>query len=488
MVFSSPIFLFLFLPTLLLFYYLARKEFRNTVLLIYSVVFYAWGEVIFSLVMILNVFCNYAFGLIIGRIFERYDSNKMYLRITMALMVLANIGILLFFKYFNFVMDNLNAVLAGCGHAPIPYAPVSLPIGISFFTFQAMSYTIDVYRRETPVNRNPFALMLYVSMFPQLIAGPIVRYHDVALQIVHRVCDLAKFSSGIKRFAVGLGKKVLIANTCGAVADQVFGIPAGQLTPGLTWLGILCYSFQIYYDFSGYSDMAIGLGRMFGFEFLENFNFPYMSRSIREFWRRWHISLSTWWRDYVYIPMGGSRRSPARNYFNLVLVFFLCGLWHGASWTFVVWGLYHGVFLVLERLRFGRIIDSLWAPVRHGYALLVILVGWVLFRSETFAFALAYLKAMAGLSAATTGEYNVGLYLNREVLAAMVAGAIGSFPVFPWLMSRTALIIRTGSRIPARTTAVATAACSVVAVALILFFSAMLLATDTYNPFIYYRF
>jgi len=488
MVFSSPVFLFIFLPLLIGSYYALRKELRNTVLLVFSLVFYAWGETAVTAVLLTIIIANYLFGIVIGTILEKPATGTVGLRAAMALAVIFNVGVLGFFKYWNFIMDTLNTALTRSGFPALSITRISLPIGISFFTFHALSYVIDVYRRVSPASRNPLDLALYLALFPQLVAGPIIRYHDVAQQLGQRVTSLTKFSSGIRRFAVGLGKKVLIANPCGAAVDQIFAIPAAQLTPGLAWLGIVCYGLQIYYDFSGYSDMAIGLARMFGFDFLENFNYPYISRSIREFWRRWHISLSNWFRDYLYVPLGGNRVSPARTRANLLVVFFLCGLWHGASWTFVAWGLYHGMFLVLERQRFGRVLDSLWAPVRHAYTLIVVLVGWVLFRADTFAHAAAYLKAMVNFSAATTGEYFLGQYLTSELRLVVVVAIVGSMPAVPWLQNRVAQVINSGRRFPARAAAVLSAAVSVAAVVLLILFSAMSLATDTYNPFIYYRF
>jgi len=476
MVFSSPIFLFLFLPIVLAVNFLLPIRLRNLWLLIMSLIFYGWGEPRFVLVMIASIVVNFALGLWVDRVRGRPAARRV-----MALGIALNIGLLAVYKYANFAVDNLNTVLAALGAAPIPLAPIALPIGISFFTFQAFSYVIDVERRDGPVQKNPLDVALFVSLFPQLIAGPIVRYRDVAAQIVERTITCEGFTRGVERFLIGLGKKMLIANTVAVPADAIFAIPADQLTAGVAWLGVVCYALQIYYDFSGYSDMAIGLGLMLGFHFLENFNYPYISRSMTEFWRRWHISLSTWFRDYLYIPLGGNQRAPARTYFNLVVTFFLCGLWHGAAWTFVIWGLYHGLFLVIERLGAGRWLERWPAPARHGYALAVVLVGWVFFRSATLADAMRFLAAMAGLGSGSGIEYHPALYLNAELILILAAGIVGSTPLLPALA-------RLRERIQAAGLGLAVEAVRVLGLGAILWGSAMLMAAGTYNPFIYFRF
>ena len=395
MVFSSPIFLFAFLPIVLALYFVVGRRFHNVLLIIASLLFYAWGETIYILIMVSSILLNYVLAIMIQK---GHDSGlDLRARTFLIIAVIANLCLLCYFKYANFLVDSLDFILNAVrlNWLEVRLSPVHLPIGISFFTFHSLSYVIDVYRKVVTAQRNLVNMALYISFFPQLIAGPIIRYHDIAAQIENRNVTPDKFAYGIQRFIMGLGKKVLIANTLAMAADQVFAIPAAQLTTGLAWLGITCYTLQIYFDFSGYSDMAIGLGRMFGFEILENFNYPYISSSIREFWRRWHISLTNWFRDYLYIPLGGNRGTPARTYLNLLTVFFLCGLWHGASWTFVVWGLYHGAFLILERLKFGKLLNSAWSPVRHLYTILVFMVGWVFFRSDTLPYALEFLKAMS---------------------------------------------------------------------------------------------
>jgi alginate O-acetyltransferase complex protein AlgI len=365
---------------------------------------------------------------------------------------------------------------------PLDVATVNLPIGISFFTFQAMSYVIDVYRGEGKPQRNPINFALYIAMFPQLIAGPIVRYRDIAAQLIERRVTLEGFSEGVRRFVLGLGKKMLIANTVAQVSDQIFAVPTDQLTLGMAWLAVVCYTAQIYFDFSGYSDMAIGLGRMFGFRFLENFNYPYIARTITEFWRRWHISLSSWFRDYLYIPLGGGRVSAPKIYRNLVVVFLLCGLWHGASWSFVVWGLFHGAFLVIERIGLRVWLERRGVLLRHVYTLMVVMVGWVFFRAETLGSAVSFLAAMAGLGTGSGLEYHAGLYLDATVVTALAAALVGSMPWMPalsaWFEARTR---------PAWLEA-GVALGSYAGLIVVLLGCSALMAAGTHNPFIYFRF
>jgi alginate O-acetyltransferase complex protein AlgI len=484
-VFSSPIFLFLFLPSLFGLYFLAPQSARNLLLLAASLVFYSWGEGRYIAVLLTSIACNYWLGLWLDRLRGRPSA-----RLALALAVAGNLVLLIAFKYANFLVHELNHLMSALGRPDIELDPVHLPLGISFFTFHALSYVIDVYRGEVRALRSPIAFALYISFFPQSIAGPIVRYSDVAGQLLHRVVTRAGFALGVRQFVIGLAKKMLIANTVAVAADAIFGLPARDLTGSLAWLAIICYTLQIYFDFSGYSDMAIGLARMFGFEFRANFNYPYIAASVTEFWRRWHISLSSWFRDYLYIPLGGNRCRPARVYANLLIVFMLCGLWHGASWTFLFWGLFHGTFLVLERRGWGRRLESAWAPLRHVYMLAVVMVGWVFFRSSTRAYALQFLGAMVGLGQGAGVRYHVRLYLDAELALAIVLGVIGSMPVLPWLESiRDRALAAAAARTrlaPALDAAFAWT--GVVAVAVLLVGSAMLLAAGTYNPFIYFRF
>jgi len=382
LVFSSPIFLFGFLPIALLIYYLAPRASKNIVLLLTSLLFYAWGEVFYIGVMLLSIISNYVVGKLIFNA-QGASCNRITSLVYLTIGVIINIGLLISFKYANFITNNTNEILSLFSFSAIDLKPIHLPLGISFFSFQAISYIVDVYRKEVKAQNNIFNLALYISLFPQLIAGPIVRYHDVELQIIDRSHSIEIFSSGVQRFIIGMAKKMLIANPLGEVADNVFALPANDLTMPLAWIGILSYTLQIYFDFSGYSDMAIGIGRMFGFQFQENFNYPYIANSLREFWKRWHISLSTWFRDYVYIPLGGSRMSTLRVYINLLVVFLLTGLWHGASWNFVVWGMFHGFFLASEHMGFSKILNKIWQPIQHLYLVLVIIASWVFFRANT---------------------------------------------------------------------------------------------------------
>jgi alginate O-acetyltransferase complex protein AlgI len=485
MVFSSFSFLFYFLPLVLLFYYFpgSGATIRNLVLLVASFAFYAQGEGTFTIVMCISILANYAFGLWVYRARE-VDQAKMQIGMAIAF----NILLLVIFKYTNFLVDNINSmVVMRFGLKPLDIGRIHLPIGVSFFTFHCISYLMDIYRRQTPPNRSLPSMALYVVLFPQLVAGPIIRYKDIAGQLASRVVSLRGFSNGMNRFLLGLGKKVLVANVLSQPADKVFSIPLDQMTTSLAWLGAVCYTLQIYFDFSGYSDMAIGLGQMFGFKFMENFNYPYISSSIREFWRRWHISLSTWFRDYLYIPLGGNRCSPARVTFNLVLVFFLCGLWHGASWNFIVWGLYHGIFLGLERGFLGRIISKSWRPLTHVYALVVVIAGWVFFRAASLDQAMVFLKSMAGFAPGSGEHWHPGMLLNAKVNLVLAVGMIASIPIIPWLrIWRERKLATPGGKILLGTGL--NVLVDYVVTPTILMLSCMALASGANNPFIYYQF
>lgn len=469
MVFSSTTFLFLFLPLVLLAYfswpYLGR---RNTVLLIASLLFYAWGEGVYLLIMLTSIGVNHSFAL---RMDRKGGKDR---RFWLTLSLIFNLGVLGFFKYANFLLENFNS-LAQAIHIPSVYLPpIHLPIGISFFTFQAIAYIMDVYRRRVSAQTDVFKLGLYISLFPQLIAGPIVRYTDIHPALDERESKLDDCLQGTRRFIIGLAKKVLIADSLGAVADQVFALPADSLEISTAWLGLLAYSFQIYFDFSGYSDMAIGLGRIFGFRFPENFNYPYIARSLREFWRRWHISLSTWFRDYLYIPLSGNRSSPTRTFFNLGLVFLLCGLWHGASWNFIVWGLFHGCFLILERTAWGKWLTASPRWLQHIYLILVVMIGWVFFRTEHITQAGHYLLVLVGQSAAP--RYYAGLFVNPEVLLMLGLATLFSAPAYPTLQ-----------RILERKGITGQSVIMIVLLGLFLWSLATIMASS-YQPFIYFRF
>ena len=484
MVFSSIVFIFLFLPLVLSAYFLISKKYKNLFLLSVSLMFYFWGEGKYVVVIIAYMVANYFFG----RYIEKYQSvntprGSRQAKSIFILSICFNLGLFILFKYVDFFVNNYNDLIAGSGYA-VSIGRIHLPIGISFFTFQSLSYVIDVYRKDVKASTSLIGYSMYKTFFPQLIAGPIVRYRDVSRQIVERITTIKTLSAGIKRFIIGLAKKVLIANTLGSFVDQIFNIPPNMLSTSVAWLGIVCYALQIYFDFSGYSDMAIGLAKMLGFDFLENFNYPYIARSIREFWRRWHISLSTWFRDYLYIPLGGNRKSVARVYGNLLVVFLLCGLWHGANWTFVLWGLWHGIFLILERTKFGKFLDLAFTPIRHLYAGMVILIGWVFFRSETIPYAIGYLKVMSGFA---INHSFTTMLVNSKIILALGLGLIGSTPFIRNLLNYLKNHMPDNDRLRA--------VLNVLAESMILIFYLLLFLTcvvflsgDTYNPFIYFRF
>jgi alginate O-acetyltransferase complex protein AlgI len=501
--FSSTVFLFLFLPGVLALYFVVRPELRNAVLLGASILFYAWGEA--PWLILTSVAINYAMGLWVERVRERRAAKAV-----LAACVVINLALIGTFKYGNFLASNLNSALAPLRLPPLTVGHIALPLGISFFTFHAMSYVVDIYRGQARAMRNPLDMALYIALFPQLVAGPIIRYHEIWEQFRSRRVTADGFAYGVRRFVTGLGKKMLIANTVATAADGVFSMPAAQLGTAAAWLGAGCYTLQIYYDFSGYSDMAIGLGRMFGFRFPENFDYPYASASVTAFWRRWHMTLSNWFRDYLYVPLGGNRRGPARTYANLLIVFALCGLWHGASWTFIAWGLYHGTFLVAERLwsrrsaRGGAAAATvpasdgpLAAPLPpppaarlgfgalgHLYTLLVVIVGWVLFRADSFGQAVAMLSAMAGFPGRAAAQVDPRTFLTNEMLIVIAVGIVGSLP---WLRT----LRHAADAADARATRLAAGLLNfggVVAVLVIFVASAAKLAAGTHNPFIYFRF
>ncbi|PTB22189.1 MBOAT family protein [Trinickia symbiotica] len=478
MIFSSIVFLGLFLPVTFFSYYLVPVRWRNVLLAIASVVFYAWGEPRYVILMIVSVAANFSLAIAIDR-----ATSRRVLLLTAA--VALNLVLLGVFKYGNFVVDNVDWLLERFGVERIVLKPIDIPIGISFYTFHAISYLIDIYRRNVKPNRSIVEYSLYIMLFPQLVAGPIIRYKDVHTQLARRACSIDDVSAGIVRFTMGLSKKVLIANQLGLVADTAFNVPGDQLGPAVAWLGLVCYTLQLYFDFSGYSDMAIGLARMFGFRFPENFDYPYTATSIQDFWRRWHISLSTWFRDYIYIPLGGNRRGEGRTLVNLWTVFLLTGLWHGASWNFVIWGAIHGFFLMMERLtRNGGRLRLAAVPVfvRRLYAVLVVMFAWVFFRAASLEQALQYLQALVGhwpkaqwtVSAEQVCSQQTGILL---VVAAILAGGF-----YPWLARRSDALWRG----LARRALDGWARLVLVTPALIL--SSMSLALGQYNPFIYFRF
>ena len=472
MVFSSAVFLFLFLPIV---FVLSRIvpgiRGKNLLLLLASLLFYAFGEPVYVLLMVFSILLNYAAGRLLGA--SPKELHPVRDKLVVAGTVALNLGMLGVFKYADFFLSSVNQVFS----LEIPLTGIALPVGISFYTFQGLSYVIDVYREREQMSRSLLKLALYISFFPQLIAGPIVKYHDVAQQIDKRTITPELTADGIRRFLLGLGKKLLIANTVGKCADLVFTAQAVQLDIRVAWLGALCYTLQIYFDFSGYSDMAIGLGRMFGFRFLENFNYPYVSSSIKEFWRRWHISLSSWFRDYLYIPMGGNRKGKLRTELNKGLVFLCTGLWHGASWTFVLWGLWHGVFIVLEDFlpqkgRSRKLLGHVLTPV-------IVLLGFVLFRADTLEIAgTLYAQMFTGFAVTPQSSALLRQLVSPLTLVTIVVGVLFSLPILPWIREkcRNTKHFRLAD------------ALSYAGAAGLFCLCVMNLAGSDFNPFIYFRF
>ncbi|MCR2820093.1 MBOAT family O-acyltransferase [Lederbergia panacisoli] len=461
MVFSSLVFLFVFLPITLFIYFISPNKLKNLLLLFVSLIFYAWGEPIYILLMLFSAVVDYVHGIFIAKFKGRFFA-KLFLFSSLFI----NIGILSFFKYANFFIENLNLLLG----ADLGLLNLPLPIGISFYTFQTMSYTIDVYRGRVQPQKNPIALAMYVCLFPQLIAGPIVRYETIEKELIHRRVTVHQFAEGIRLFIIGLGKKVLLANNIGFLWNSIEGRSFSELTVISSWLGIIAFALQIYFDFSGYSDMARGLGKMFGFNFPVNFQYPYLSRSITEFWRRWHMTLSGWFRDYVYIPLGGSREGKLKLYRNLFIVWGLTGFWHGASWNFIVWGLYFGLFIAVEKGGFNQLLARLYPVFQHLYFIFFILIGWVLFVFEDLKAGFQYLSIMFGLSGnSVLNELTLyELYTNG---ALFIIAIIGAMPVIKLFENRRIISIL-----------------SPIFYFTILLLSTAFLVNESYNPFLYFRF
>jgi alginate O-acetyltransferase complex protein AlgI len=477
MVFSSEVFLFGFLPAVLALYVvMPGARVKNAFLVLASIVFYAWGGMMYVPLVLASALVNYAFGLALSRLPGIATRER---RILVGVAVGVNLAVLAWFKYAGFLNDNLTFVTGGVIGRNVALSQIYLPLGISFFTFHAISYVVDVYRRTSEARKNPLEVVLYFVFFPQLIAGPIIRYKDVAAQLSRREVTAERFAYGVRRFVVGLGKKVLIANTLGACVDHVFNTPAGDVSRPLAWFALAAYTLQIYFDFSGYSDMAIGMARMFGFRFLENFDFPYVADSVREFWQRWHISLSRWFRDYLYVPLGGNRVAPWRVYANLVIVFFLCGLWHGAKWTFVAWGMIHGLFLALERTGALRRVTA--TPVlRHVYVLAVVMFAWVFFRADSFAYALGFLRTLA--VGAPDARLTFWGAADHETVLVFVLGCVLATPFVARRVEAALHDAASWPRLALNAGAVPAG------LALVFAASVVKLAAGTYNPFIYFRF
>lgn len=471
MVFSSLLFLFYFLPAVLVVYFIVPRKAKNIVLLIFSLFFYAWGEPVYILLMMFSICMDFFLGLWLERVRQNRDRAKKVL----VLAVVLNVALLAFFKYADFFVDNLNAVTG----LAIPSLNIPLPIGISFYTFQAMSYLIDLYRGDVPVQRSIVAFGTYVSLFPQLIAGPIVRMRTVVGELADRRESFDDFSIGVKRFVAGLGKKVLIANTLGEVWSQVSAMEPDGLPVLTAWIGVLAYTFQIYFDFSGYSDMAIGLGRMFGFHFLENFDYPYISKSIAEFWRRWHISLSSWFKEYVYIPLGGNRKGLSKQIRNILIVWLLTGFWHGASWNFVVWGLYFGVLLILEKLFLLRLLQKLPSFFQHAYTMLLVVLGWAVFAFDSLGDGLQFIRALFGGYGQALWDGGA-LYLLYTNIILFIIAAIGSTPLPGRLWNRL------DRRLEAHPVPLGALESALVACGMLL--CVAFLVDASYNPFLYFRF
>ena len=470
MLFSSMIFLWLFLPFTVIVNALLNPRYSNIFLLVMSLLFYAWGEPVYVLLMLLSIALNWLIGLLIGKVRRGKGA-------CLALAVVLNLSVLGAFKYYDFAAGSVNFLF---GREVMKIRNIALPIGISFFTFQALSYVIDLYRGKCAVQKSFLNLALYISFFPQLIAGPIVRYSDIDRQIESRRMTTEGFSIGFRRFIYGLSKKVIVSNCMAQIADKVFQLSAGELTCISAWIGALSYMMQIYYDFSGYSDMAIGLGKMFGFDFLENFNYPYLSRSIREFWQRWHISLGTWFREYVYIPLGGNRKGGVRTIVNLFVVFLLTGLWHGANWTFVVWGVYHGLFQIVERIGLGKVLKKA-GILGSFYCLIVVLFGWVLFRADSISHALEFASHMVA-------PWKYGLE-NARIIRPVFLLNVRSMLIFALAVLGAGPVQAITRKImPRMHEKWKMSLIEIPFLACLLVYSIMLLASGTYNPFIYFRF
>lgn len=468
MVFSSIVFLFTFLPITLILYYISPRKMKNIVLLLISLIFYAWGEPVYVFLMMFTTVFDYLIGLLINK----YRRNKIKSKRIFIFAVLVNLGILGFFKYYGFVIENINSVFS----LNIGYNQLPLPIGISFYTFQTLSYVIDVYLDKVKVQKSLISFGLYVTMFPQLVAGPIVRYTDIDYQLKHRTHSMNKFGEGVDRFIQGLSKKVLLANNIGMIFTSIQQYDASEISVLTAWLAIAAYTLQLYFDFSGYSDMAIGLGKMLGFDFIENFNYPYISKSVTEFWRRWHISLGSWFREYVYIPLGGNRCSTIFQLRNLCIVWFLTGLWHGADWNFILWGLYYGLILIIEKFLLKDILERMPRFIQHIYTMVLVMIGWTFFGIESIQKSLEYIKVMFFLNGNKIIDSTFIYYLHTNLILLIIL-ILCSTPIVNKVFKK---IIQNG-RMEGVTLAVTVQF-------VLLFLSIAYLVNETYNPFLYFRF
>lgn len=474
MVFSSLLFLFRFLPIVLIMYFLAPKKARNTLLFLSSLIFYAWGEPIYIVLMLFSTIVDYTLGLFVSHYLSKNLKSKA--RLCVIISAIINLSLLGFFKYWDFFIGSINSIFS----LNLPIFQLALPIGISFYTFQTMSYTIDIYRGNAKAQKNIISFGAYVALFPQLIAGPIVQYKTIAKQLNERTCTYDEFAVGIHYFMIGLGKKILFANNIGQLWDQISTMSLGQQSILTAWLGIICYAFQIYFDFSGYSDMAIGLGHMFGFRFLKNFDYPYISKSITEFWRRWHISLGTWFREYVYIPLGGNRKGLKRQFINIAIVWLLTGFWHGASWNFVLWGVYFGIILMIEKAFLLKFLEKLPSVFSHLYSIIIVLIGWVIFAFDSLPMGINYLKHMFGLSSISLWNTQF-LYLLYNNIILIVILCFASTPI-PAKIMNTILPYNKDNV----SNKVVISRCIFYAIVFLL--CVAYLVDATYNPFLYFRF
>lgn len=468
MVFSSLTFLFVFLPIVLLIYYISPRPLKNFVILLFSLIFYAWGEPKFIFLIILSILINYIGALQIVKNSSDTEKRK-FIFITL---LLIDISILFFFKYYGFIISSIGSLFG----IDLVIRDIPLPLGISFYTFQQISYIIDVYTKKTKVQKNLINFAAYITMFPQLIAGPIVKYNDIESQLKNRNENLTQFSSGVHRFIIGLGKKVLLANSIGALWSEIKVIPLNEISILTSWIGIIAFALQIYFDFSGYSDMAIGLAKMFGFEFLENFNYPYISKSVTEFWRRWHISVGTWFREYLYIPLGGNKKGNLIQIRNLFVVWFTTGLWHGASFNFIAWGIYFGVILFIEKIIFKNILNKLPSFLCHIYTLILVLIGWVIFDMNTLSSAMEYISIMFGLSNNLVVD-KLSLFILSNNIVILLIGIICSTTLLPNVFKKLRSSLKKSNIF------------IIISMYLIIFIlSISYLVGESFNPFLYFRF
>lgn len=463
MLFSSMSFLCVFLPIVVGLYFLLPVKWRNLELLLASVIFYAWGEPVYVFILLGTVLCNYIGALLLDK-FTGYKK-----KLVLFLTIFVNLGILFYFKYFNFVFANVGSLF----NVDIVLKNIIMPIGISFYTFQAISYLVDVYKGQVVAQKNFYKLALYITLFPQLIAGPIIKYHDISEQIDNRTTSFDKCAYGIKRFIIGLAKKIIFANSFGIIADTIFNTPVEYLDTTTAWLGGIAYTLQLFYDFSGYSDMAIGLCSIFGFKIPENFNYPYISKSITEFWRRWHISLSTWFKEYLYIPLGGNRVTKLRNYVNLGIVFLATGIWHGAAWTFVLWGIWHGIFIIFEKITgWHKVVkQGLVSGVQHIYTILIFVIGWVMFRADNVEYGLKYIKQMFSFNSHVTPFYNINYFIKPIGILIFILAILCATPYIKKMLDKFQDTIL-----------------EYVCLTGLFVFTVSVLAGASYNPFIYFRF